>query len=148
MDIKHAKEKNEIIDFANDVIENKNNYIILDTETTGLGDNDVIVQIGIIDIDGNILMDTLIRPTKKNIMDIEATALHRITMEMLKDAPTFAEVAPQLYKVIDNKKVLIYNAEYHLRIMRQTAKQDNIRLKDIPAFCIMLAFSIFVGAWS
>ena len=65
MNRKRIKDKNGVIDFAQDVLNNKNNYVILDTETTGLGDNDVIVQLGILDLNGNVLLDTLIKPTKE-----------------------------------------------------------------------------------
>lgn len=40
---------------------NGNDVVILDTETTGLDDNAEIVQITILDINGNKLLDTLFK---------------------------------------------------------------------------------------
>jgi DNA polymerase III epsilon subunit-like protein len=62
------RDKDDAIDIANDILNNKNKYVIFDTETTGLGENDVIVQIGLLDLDDNALMDTLIKPTKRKKM--------------------------------------------------------------------------------
>jgi len=54
-------DRDDAIDVAQDILNNKSNYVIFDTETTGLGENDVIVQIGLLDLDGNVLMNTLIK---------------------------------------------------------------------------------------
>jgi len=48
--------------WAREVLANKKDYVILDTETTGLGCAE-IVQIGIIDLDGKILLDSLVKPS-------------------------------------------------------------------------------------
>lgn len=149
MNRKRIKEKNEIIDFANDVYTNKEKYVILDTETTGLGQNDVIIQIGIIDLDGNILMDTLVKPTKRKRMSSEATAVHGISMKMLNDEPTFREIFPEFLKIIGTKTILIYNAKFDTRLIAQTVYQDEINTKkNIQALCLMKAYAIFVGEWS
>ena len=62
---KIIKLRNKVIKRTKEILNNKHKYVILDTETTGLRENDVLLQIGIIDLDGNILMDTLIKPRKK-----------------------------------------------------------------------------------
>src|SRR5690606_33823093 len=56
------------------------NVVILDTETTGLYDAE-IVEIAVIDLGGNILMNTLVRP--KNPIPAEVTAIHGINNEMV-----------------------------------------------------------------
>ena len=62
------QDKDGAINIAREILKHKEDYVILDTETTGLGDSDVIIQISIIDLDGNVLMDSLIKPTKKKRM--------------------------------------------------------------------------------
>jgi DNA polymerase III subunit epsilon len=148
MSRKRIKHRNGIIDITQDICHNKDKYVILDTETTGLGKNDVIIQIGIIDLDGNVLMDTLIKPTIRKRMSSDATALHGITMKMLNDKPSFRELYPDFLEIVGSKTVLIYNAEYDARLIAQTAEQDGIKLKNFKALCLMKAYSIFVGAWS
>ena len=50
------------------------NCAILDTETTGLYDDAEIVEISIIDENGGVLLDTLVKPLKP--IPAEATAIH------------------------------------------------------------------------
>jgi len=148
MKTKRIKDKNSIIDFAREILANRNKYVILDTETTGLGENDVIVQIGVIDLNGNIILDTLIRPSKRKRISSEATAIHGISMKMLADSPTFKDIYKNFKDLIGNKTLLIYNAEYDARLIYQTAQQDGLKISDMNALCIMKAYSMFVGEWS
>jgi DNA polymerase-3 subunit epsilon len=140
--------RNAIIDFSRGILSNKTNYVILDTETTGLGENDVIIQLSMIDCDGNALMDTLIKPTKRKRMSSEAIAVHGITMAMLKDAPTFRDIYPRFCEIVKGKKILIYNGQFDGKMIIQTALQDGINFKTIDALCIMIAYAAFVGDWS
>jgi len=38
------------------------NPIFLDTETTGVGLYDLVIEVGIVDLDGNVLFNSLINP--------------------------------------------------------------------------------------
>lgn len=145
---KMKSEYNESIDIAKDFLQNKEKYVILDTETTGLGDNDVVIQIGIIDLDGNILLDTLIKPSKRKRISSEATNIHGIKMIMLKDSPTFKEIYQEFRNIIKGKKVLIYNNQFDIRLINQTAQQDNLRLDDFETICLMKLYAIFKNNWS
>jgi DNA polymerase-3 subunit epsilon len=142
------KNKNDAINFAQDILIDKNNYIILEAETTGLGDNDVIIQIGVLDLDGHVLLDTFIKPTKRKRISDEATVIHGITMKMLRDAPTFKEIYPKFFEVVKGKNLLIYNAEYDCRLLTQTIIQDEFIMNDFNALCIMKVYSAYVGEWS
>lgn len=139
---------NDSIDIAKTILEDKNKYVILDTETTGLGNNDVIIQIGMIDLDGNILLDSLIKPTKRKRISREATNIHGITMKMLYDAPTFEEIYPKFKEIVGDKKILIYNAEFDVKLIEQTADQDEFVLNEMMTVCMMKLYSGFIGEWS
>ena len=60
--------------------------IYLDTETTGLKDYDQIVEICLLDHDGSIAFESLVRPTVK--IQPDAMRLHHITDVLLSSAPT------------------------------------------------------------
>ncbi|MEG4830898.1 3'-5' exonuclease [Microcoleus sp. F8-D3] len=77
-------------------------WVILDTETTGLYDAE-IVEIAIIDRLGEMLLDTLIKPTIS--IPAEAAYLHGITDEIVADAPSFPEVYPRIVEVLKYKRV-------------------------------------------
>ena len=130
--------------WARKLIENPEHWVILDTETTGLGEQDEIIQISVIDAHGNCLLDTLVKPKRKTI-PARATAIHGLTMEMLKDAPTFEELVPDFMKAIGGRLPVIYNAGYDERLLDQTAKQfcEGLRFKSTE--CAMRRYSAYVG---
>ena len=71
-------------------------YIVLDTETTGLDPDDghKIIEIGCVEIlDRNVTENTFhkyINPERE--IDIEASKIHGLTLNNLKDKPIFSEI--------------------------------------------------------
>lgn len=97
----------------------KNRVAVLDTETTGLGLDDQIIEMAIVDLHGVVLFDQSLRPTVP--IDPEAEAVHGITMESLMTAPQWPGIANQLETVLRDKSVVIYNSPFDLAMLRQTA---------------------------
>ena len=81
--------RQDVITWARQVIET-GETLILDTETTGLNAHDEVIQLGIVDMRGIVLLDTLVRPT--NPIAPEARAIHGITDEVLAQAPSFSNL--------------------------------------------------------
>lgn len=148
MEHRNPADRNEAILWARNILDRQQNYYILDTETTGLKKNDVIVQIAIIDMEGNVILDTLVKPTKRKRISEEATSIHGITMKHLKDMPTFAELVPQIKSLTMGKRVLIYNAEFDEKLIEQTIEQDDAPYFSMITECVMLQYSKFVGQWN
>jgi len=126
--------------------------LILDTETTGLGDDAEIVEIAVIDSEGRVLLDTLVKPV--NPIPAEATAIHGITNEMVQDAESWPYVYGELIGLLNKhpgSPLVIYNAEYDLRLIRQTSALHNggwVRAMpggDERALCAMLVYADFWG---
>lgn len=129
----------------------RSDWCILDTETTGLRSDAEIVQIAIISPNGQVLLDTLIKPVRPIPWD--ATAIHHITNEMVVDAPTFLDIAPQLRELIGGTTVLIYNADFDERMLQQSALARDWRDYDLPIFGadyrdVMEPYSAWVGEWN
>src|SRR5262245_12260367 len=64
--------------------------LLLDTETTGLEAHDEVIQLTIVDMQGTIVLDTLVRPTRP--IAPEARAMHGITDQTLAEAPPFSDL--------------------------------------------------------
>src|SRR5688572_13974151 len=89
-------------------------YVILDTETTGLEDGE-IVQIAIVNHRREILLDTFVKPV--NPIPRGAQAIHGISNEMVVNAPSWASVRDQVISLITGQNVVIYNATYDRKMM-------------------------------
>ncbi|MNG64340.1 Exodeoxyribonuclease 10 [compost metagenome] len=126
----------------------KDNCLILDTETTGLGNDAEIVEITIIDAAGKQLLNTLVKPSQP--IPADATAIHGITDAMVKHAPTWPEVSILMCGVIRGETVAVYNADYDVRLLNQTDKiwgvKPTFAAEVMPKFvCAMLAYAEFYG---
>jgi len=141
---------NVSIYWAKRVLENKEKYLILDTETTGLGEKDVIIQIGVIDLEGNLLVDSLVKPTQKKSISREATAIHGIKTKDLFNAPNFGDILIEIQPHIEaGKEFLIYNFDFDKRLIEQTFYHDNLRGRLVfSGDCVMKKYSQFVGEWN
>lgn len=87
--------------------------VVLDTETTGLHDGARIVEIAILGTDGSTLLDSLVNPGTP--IPTEATRIHGITDDMVKDAPSFSDLLLPLTAALHNRKVVIYNRDFDKR---------------------------------
>lgn len=80
--------------------------IYYDTETTGVRvDKDAIVEIAAFDPDGNREFVSFVQPGMP--IPEEASAIHGITEEMVKDAPPFADVAKEFITFCGEDAVLL-----------------------------------------
>ncbi|TVK91281.1 DNA polymerase III subunit epsilon [Shewanella algae] len=122
-----------------------NNALILDTETTGLDSKAEIIEISIIDCAGNVLLDTLVKPTAP--IPEDATRIHGITNEMVTNAPTWPEVYDLFVPLVEGRELVIYNADYDLRMIRQADERNDLLNIRTQADCAMLAYAEFYGQW-
>lgn len=127
----------------------KRQPLYLDTETTGTGPNDNILEISIVDHDGKILMDTLVRPVGMN--SPEARAVHQISDEMVRGAPRWGDVWGNIETVLSGRLVGIYNADFDLRLMQQSHALNLLKWTQPPGmevFCVMKLYAQFYGRWN
>ena len=123
----------------------RNLPLFLDTETTGLANFDEIVEVCLIDHQGNVLLNSLVRPTRRIPADV--IWVHGITNEMVVDAPTWQEIWQSIEAVLRGRTVGIYNADFDLRMMRQSHLAHKLGWGGEPfrSFCIMKLYAQFYG---
>ncbi|MDY0227344.1 MAG: 3'-5' exonuclease [Desulfomicrobium apsheronum] len=123
-------------------------FVVVDTETTGLGPDAEIVEISIIDRDGTDLFTSLVRPNVP--ITPELTAIHGIDNDMVRNAPCWKDIHDCVMHLLTNKKIAIYNAPYDLRMLQQCSDFAGCRLPDLArqSKCIMNIYSKYVGEWS
>jgi DNA polymerase-3 subunit epsilon len=127
------------------------NPLFLDTETTGLDDAAEIVDIAIIDSAGQPLINTLVRPRLP--IPPGAQAVHGISNEMVRQAPAFGELWPEVRRLLSGRLVIIYNADYDTRMIRQSLGnlplQWDTLTNGAPEYdCAMLAYAAHYGDWN
>lgn len=121
--------------------------IYLDTETTGLGLEDEIIEICLLDHDGSSLLESLVRPTR--LIAPEATRIHGLSFGMVSRAPTWKEIWPQVEAAVTGRTVAIYNAEFDLRLMQQSHRAHRMTWNPLNAdpICLLELYAEFYGEW-
>lgn len=142
------KDYNQSVKWARMIIQDPSKWIILDTEATGIGKDDVVVQLAIINLDAKSLLNTYIKPLRRVNLSREAVALHGITHEMLIDAPHYKDIYSRIQKEIGEKGIIAYNADYDRRLLKQTAYQDGAPTIKAVWHCAMLQYSRYRGQWN
>jgi DNA polymerase III epsilon subunit-like protein len=51
-------------------------------------------------------------------------------MDMLLPAPTLSGILNHLEEIMKQKRVVIYNADFDIRLLNQTVYQDNIHIPE------------------
>lgn len=121
------------------------NPLFLDTETTGLDHMSEIVEIGIVDANGMIVFEFLVRPKKE--IPAEATRIHGITNADVLNAPDWSMIHNHVSSIIEGRHLVIYNADHDVRLLIQTARQYKLDVPRFQAWCAMKAYAKYFGEW-
>jgi DNA polymerase III subunit epsilon len=135
--------RQEVIMWARRVVEERET-LLLDTETTGLDDQDEVIQLAIVDMQSNVLLHTLVRPTVP--VGTEARAIHGIPDEVLAQAPSFPNLYETIAVLLGNRSVLAYHADFDRRILAQTCAKYGLPPIEVAAWdCVMERYARFWG---
>ncbi len=98
-------------------------YIVLDTETTGLDPDDghKIIEIGCVEILNRTVTNNTfhkyINPERE--IDIEASKVHGLTLNNLKDRPIFKEIYNDFLEYISDSPLIIHNAPFDVGFLKK-----------------------------
>lgn len=115
----------------------REDFVILDYETTDIEGEPI--QIALVDGRGRRLINQLVRPSLP--IHPKAQAIHGISIDDVRDKPTFVDLYPRLKQLLQNRVVVAYNAEYERKTTARTLALYG--LSDIPGItwqCAMLEY--------
>lgn len=119
--------------------------LVVDTETTGLKPQltDEILSLTVLDLDGNVLFDELVRPENRKRWP-KAQEVHGITPAMVKDKELLLSYRGQLQEIWDSAELIVgYNVGFDTEFLYEAG----IYLKHVPEFDVMREFAPIWGRW-
>jgi len=122
----------------------ENKYIVIDTETTGFHpyDGDELLQVSIIDTDGNVLFDEYFKPQHRTEWK-EAEQVNGISPEMVADCPAISEKISEINAIIENSDTIIgYNTQFDISFLKANGA---IVPDDIDTIDVMEDFAEIYG---
>ena len=122
----------------------RRDWVVVDTETTGIGPTDQVVQIAVLDHAGRVLVDTLVQPTCE--IHPKATEVHGFDRKKLATAPTYEAVHDLVSTHLAGRLVIAYNAVFDERLLTQSAAVWNLPPAAGIWECAMLRYAQYVGA--
>jgi DNA polymerase III subunit epsilon len=121
--------------------------VIVDFETTGIRQAEII-QIGAISIDGEVLMDTFVRPTGR--ISPGATQIHGINDAMVADAPIFTEIQATLRDILKGYVAAVaYNSDYEMGVLKAECRRHHLTpIRPKRWDCAMITYADYWGVWN
>lgn len=119
-------------------------FVVLDTETTGLGARAEIIEIAVVAPDGSTLYESLVWPHAGRV-PADASRIHGLTLRDLQGAPTWPTVLAELDELLRGHRVVAWNAPFDDRMARQSSRAWRVA-HPLPGFeCAMRAYAYACG---
>ncbi len=114
----------------------KTNPVFLDTETTGLGEDDQIIEISVINTQGRVMIDKLVKTQKE--CHPKALETHGISPEKIAEfGYDWTLIQPVLLSIFGCYPVAIFNASFDLRLIKQTCAEHGLPVPDCVHIDVM-----------
>lgn len=110
---------------------NETVFCILDTETTGIDNDDEVVELAVIDMLGNELYHSCFEPEKE--VHWAAAKKTGITRKKLLGQPKFKDEWPEIKKILSGKLIIGHNISFDCRLIEQTAARYQIDKVEVSA---------------
>lgn len=135
----------KIVEWANELISDPQS-VVLDTESCGGTKNDEIISLAIIGLaDGEVLFNSLIKPSPDVKFNWYATQVHGITKSMLYRQPSLSDIWHEVYPLLHERNVLAFNHVADQRMIAQSYSKQQLSEPNINWHCIMRAYKAYRG---
>ena len=106
------------------------------------------MEISIVDFDGSVLLDALVKPRGK--IELDAQRVHGITAGMLGSALGWDALWPEVQAALEGRTVGIYNADFDMRMMKQSHQRNWMQWRQPKGMyvCLMKLYAQFYGQWN
>lgn len=138
-----CKDKAKATEWAKHIL-TLDDVVILDTETTDLYGE--IIEIAVIDLQGNVLLNQRIKPVGEIAPGAEA--VHGISLDALQNEPSFPEVYEQIKQVVEQKIVVMYGANFDRSCLAGDCDRHNLEYIKFGYDCAMTWYAQYCGQWS
>ena len=141
-----TRDRMAAVEWARDLVARKD-FVIFDSETTGLSSPVDFVGIAVVSPKGETLFDSLLKPSCR--IEPAARAIHGHSAKSLSGAPRFFEVYADLLEVLYQRRVIVFNASYDRRVWDEAIRHLGARgalAGVLPRWeCAMRQYAMFVG---
>lgn len=120
---------------------NREDVLIIDVETTGISDRSEVLQVGVINTRGNVLLDRLCVPQGR--IPAAATKVHGIDRARVKrEGMPFPDVFAELLPVLEGAAtVWAWNMPFDRRLLRQSCERHGLSLPRLRWRCAMREYA-------
>lgn len=111
-------------------------FVCIDFETATHAQNSAC-SVGIITVDGGLVTDeyySLIQPPGLKFND-QNINIHGITPEMVEDAPTFADIWPEVRSRLEQRVIFAHNAAFDMGVLKGTLEHYGLSLPKLWYAC-------------
>jgi DNA polymerase-3 subunit epsilon len=118
----------------------------VDLETTGMGvGTDRIIEVGVVEVDqdGSREWSTLVRPGAQ--VPAFIASMTGITDAMLEDAPSFAEIADDLFARLEGRLFIAHNARFDHGFLKSEFRRVGLDFKPTVLCTVKLSRRLFPG---
>jgi len=112
-------------------------FVVVDCETTGSGARtDRITEVAVVHVQhgvASLVFDSLVNPERS--IPPAVMAVTNITWEMVKDAPRFRDIVPQLLGVLEGNVFVAHNVDFDWRFLSLEIERVTRRPLAGPKLC-------------
>lgn len=123
-------------------------HLIMDIETADDTNTSEVLSISVISTRGETIYKSLIKPTIPDFVN-RAEHVNGITIDMLKDAPTLADIYQKIVTALSCEIVAVYNADFDIPVLQHALIRSGLQpVAIMAAVCVMKQFAMYRGEWN
>ena len=98
----------------------RDDWLVIDVETTGLGPTAEIVELALVGTRGNTLLDAVVRPRTSLVS--AASQVHGLSTDILCSAASFEQIYGTLTAILTGRTAVAYNADFDHQALDYTSR--------------------------